>query len=102
MNVYIIDDETAPRLILKHLLAQINTPTHIMGEANSLTEGIQDIKNNELTIDVLFLDIEMPRLNGFELLEKLGQVPFDVIFTTPSSTFTVIIFLLFFWLSSVA
>ena len=37
---------------------------------------------NKAQIDILFLDIEMPKMSGFDLLDALGEVRFDVIFTT--------------------
>lgn len=40
-------------------------------------------------VDLVFLDIEMPRLNGFELLQRLNNVTFDVIFTTAYDMFAV-------------
>lgn len=42
----------------------------------------------ELGPDVLFLDVEMPGLNGFQFLEKLGSFKFQVIFTTAYDTYT--------------
>lgn len=48
-------------------------------------EGLAYLKSNK--IDLLFLDIEMPRMNGFEVLSGLGNVPFDVVFTTAYDEF---------------
>jgi len=44
---------------------------------------------SERNVDLVFLDIEMPRMNGFELLQRLENVAFDVIFTTAYDMFAV-------------
>jgi two-component system, LytTR family, response regulator len=79
MKALIVDDERLARNELKRLLE--NFPkVHIVGEASNADEAIQLI--DELTPDLLFLDIQMPGKNGFELLQSLeGHVP-EVIFTT--------------------
>lgn len=90
MNVYIIDDEKAPRLILKHLLAQLNSQTQVIGESNSLIEGIQDIKKNNLAIDVLFLDIEMPEKSGLEIRSLIkDSLDFHIVFVTAYSQYAI-------------
>lgn len=79
MKALIVDDERLARNELKRLLE--NFPkVNIVGEASNADEAIQLI--DELTPDLLFLDIQMPGKNGFELLQSLeGHVP-EVIFTT--------------------
>lgn len=79
MKALIVDDERLARNELKRLLE--NFPKiHVVGEASNADEAIQLI--DELHPDILFLDIQMPGKNGFELLESLeGHVP-EVIFTT--------------------
>ena len=52
----------------------------IIGTANSAQDGLEAIKR--LQPDLLFFDIEMPRMNGFEMLEKIGNIDFEVIFVT--------------------
>ena len=47
---------------------------------NKPAEALQYLK--QYPVDILFLDIEMPVMNGFELLEQFKQIPFTVIFTT--------------------
>lgn len=79
MKALIVDDERLARNELKRLLE--NFPkVHVIGEASNADEAVQLI--DELTPDLLFLDIQMPGKNGFELLQSLeGHVP-EVIFTT--------------------
>jgi len=79
MKALIIDDERLARNELRRLLE--NFPKiEVIGEAANADEAINLI--DELSPDLLFLDIQMPGKNGFQLLEAIeGKVP-EVIFTT--------------------
>lgn len=79
MKALLVDDERLARNELRRLLE--NFPKiNIVGEAANADEATQLI--DELQPDLLFLDIQMPGKNGFELLQSLeGHVP-EVIFTT--------------------
>src|SRR5664279_3057708 len=74
----IIDDETLAREIIKNYLAGHNEIT-VSAECSNGFDGIKRI--NELKPDLVFLDIQMPKLNGFEMLELLDNPPV-IIFTT--------------------
>jgi two-component system LytT family response regulator len=74
----IIDDEELARQRLKRLLKGYEE-FDIIDEAENGEEGLQLIK--KLKPDLIFLDIEMPVLNGFEMLAKLTEPP-RVVFTT--------------------
>ncbi len=88
MRAYIIDDEDAPRLILKHLLGQISTNVEVIGESNNLKDGVEEIKQKG--IDVLFLDIEMPRHRGLEIDQFFdGVIDFEIVFVTAYSEFAI-------------
>lgn len=79
MKALIIDDERLARNELKRLLEEF-PKVEVIGEAANADEAIPMIED-ELP-DLIFLDIQMPGKNGFELLESLeGHVP-EVIFTT--------------------
>lgn len=78
MRALIVDDERLARLELRRLLAA-HSEVEIAGEARNGEEAREMIAG--LSPDLVFLDIEMPGMNGFELLESLDDVP-DVIFTT--------------------
>jgi two-component system LytT family response regulator len=78
MKALIIDDERLARTELRRLLTP-HKEVIIVGEAVNATDAIKKI--NELKPELLFLDIQMPGKNGFELLEELDNVP-NVIFTT--------------------
>jgi len=79
MKALIIDDERLARLELRRLL-QLHPEVEIAGEARDAKEALSLI--GELCPDLLFLDIQMPGMTGFDLLDRLeGEVP-RVIFTT--------------------
>lgn len=75
----IIDDEELARLRLRRLLNVYGDIIEIVGEAANGEEGIE--KTERLRPDLIFLDVEMPVYNGFEMLAKLKEPP-RVIFTT--------------------
>ncbi len=81
-KVIIIDDEPLARMLVKEYLAEINSPDfpiEIVAECNDGFEGAKKI--HELKPDLIFLDIQMPKINGFEMLEIISHNP-KVIFTT--------------------
>ena len=78
MKALIIDDERLARAELRRLLAA-HAEIEIAGEARNGAEALQQIE--ALRPELVFLDIQMPGMSGFELLEKLDEPP-QVIFTT--------------------
>jgi two-component system LytT family response regulator len=78
LKTLLIDDERLAREELKLLLNQFDE-IDIIAEAKNGEEGISKIK--ELKPDLIFLDISMPGINGFEMLKKLDEIP-KVIFVT--------------------
>ncbi len=78
MKALLIDDERLARTELRRLLEK-HPDIEIAGEARNAEEALDQI--GRLEPELLFLDIQMPGCNGFELLEKLERVPL-VIFTT--------------------
>lgn len=79
IKVIIIDDEKHAIITLQHLLQKFDDV--------EILETIQDSSKAKAIIedkkpDLLFLDIEMPILNGFELLQEFEELNFKVIFTT--------------------
>lgn len=81
----IIEDEELARQRLKRLLSS-HECIELIGEAVNGAEGLQLIE--ELNPDLIFLDIEMPVLNGFEMLSRLKK-PVKVIFTTAYDQYAV-------------
>lgn len=81
----IIDDERHSVETLGFKLERYCPQVEVVAQYSDPGKGLDFLRGNP--IDLLFLDIEMPRLDGFELLEQLGEVPFDVIFTTAYDEF---------------
>ncbi len=78
----IIDDIEGARKILRSDLAQIAPEVEVIGEAESVMTGVKLLAKE--SPDILFLDIQMPDGDGFDLLEMLPEKPFKTIFTTAS------------------
>jgi two-component system LytT family response regulator len=78
IRAVIIDDEPLARSIIKEYL-QRHTQIELVQECNDGFEGIKAIMQHHP--DLVFLDIQMPKINGFEMLELIEQPP-AVIFTT--------------------
>ena len=85
MKVIIIDDEPLARNIVKEYL-QLYPNVEVVGECNDGFEGIKAIAQYEP--DLVFLDIQMPKINGFEMLELIDNPP-AVIFTTAFDEFAI-------------
>ncbi|MGB0983643.1 MAG: LytR/AlgR family response regulator transcription factor [Saprospiraceae bacterium] len=80
MTAVIVDDESKNRASLKKLCEKYVPDLTIEGLADSVATAKQIIDRADP--DLVFLDIRMPVEDGFELLKKYEDVPFDVIFTT--------------------
>jgi two-component system LytT family response regulator len=79
-NAIIIDDVDNSRVTLAHDLQQYCPQIKIIGEANSVKTGIAAIL--EKKPDVVFLDIELGDGLGFDILEVISTIDFQIIFTT--------------------
>ena len=75
----VIDDEPAARRLMKNLLLEHADVIQVVDEAGTGRDAIQKIET--LKPDLIFLDIQMPDLTGFEVIEKLTHKP-NIIFTT--------------------
>jgi two-component system LytT family response regulator len=78
MKAIIIDDEPLARSIVREYL-QGYPQIELIQECNDGFEGVKAI--NQYQPDLIFLDIQMPKINGFEMLELIDNPP-HVIFTT--------------------
>lgn len=72
MDTFIIDDEAPARRELRYLLEQIDG-IRVVGEAPNGTLGLKGIR--ETKPNIIFLDIEMPGINGLQLSEFLRELP---------------------------
>ena len=80
LNALIVEDEANSREILRNYLSKYCTNVTVQGEAGSIQEAIELIKKNEL--DLVFLDVEMPYGNAFDLLDQLPNRTFETVFVT--------------------
>ncbi len=78
IRVILIDDEPLARSLLKNFLNEIQD-VEIVGAYENGFEGLKGI--TELKPDLIFLDIQMPKLNGFEMLELLDEIPHTIFIT---------------------
>jgi two-component system LytT family response regulator len=82
----IIDDEKDSIDTLKWKLENYCPDVNVVASFEKPGEGVTYLKDN--AVDLLFLDIEMPMLTGFDVLEELGRdLPFDIIFITAYDNF---------------
>lgn len=86
IKVFIVDDERPSIETLQWKLNHYCPEVEILATYDNPIEAVEALKQNPP--DLLFLDIEMPLLNGFDILEELGSsISFDVIFTTAYDNF---------------
>src|SRR6202012_5106647 len=80
INAIIVDDEPYCCEALAILLGRYCPQVKVGGLYHSGAQALEPIREQQPQL--LFLDIEMPRMNGFELLEKVKDLDFELIFTT--------------------
>ncbi len=80
IKTIIIDDEEKSRKLLKSLLAEHCPNVQVLAMEDSVKSGLIAIQAHQP--DLVFLDIVMPRQNGFNLLEMIDRIDFEIIFTT--------------------
>lgn len=87
INVIIIDDELSSLQNLQQKLVEFCPTVHVIASAQKPEEAMLLIKHHKP--DAIFLDIEMPKMSGFRMLEELGQADFEIIFTTAYNHYAV-------------
>ncbi|HLF62860.1 MAG TPA: LytTR family DNA-binding domain-containing protein [Saprospiraceae bacterium] len=87
MTAIIVDDEKHCREVLEHLLRKHCHDVTLLANCRDGAEALEVLQ--KVSPDILFLDIEMPGMNGFELLEKHSQADFEVIFTTAYNEYAI-------------
>lgn len=80
LRAVILDDEPNCSKTMELLLKAFCPQVSLLQSFNQPLKALQYLQQNQ--IDLLFLDVDMPLLNGFELLDKLQPVNFHIIFTT--------------------
>ncbi|WP_310377739.1 LytTR family DNA-binding domain-containing protein [Flavobacterium sp.] len=87
INAIIVEDNAFMATVLHDLLLQHPTAITVAGIATSGKEALQLIASNQP--NVVFLDIELPDMTGFELLQQLDDINFQTIFTTSHSHYAI-------------
>ena len=87
VRAILIDDEPFCTAGLEIDLKETCPNVEVIASCNTAKEGLKQIK--ALKPDVVFLDIEMPWMNGFELVELLQPIGFEIIFITAYDQFAV-------------
>ena len=80
LRAIIVDDEENGRETLLYSLKEVCPDVEVISMADSVETGLQAIKDHGP--ELLFLDIEMPSGSGFDLLQQIPNIDFDIIFTT--------------------
>ncbi|CAA0165044.1 LytR/AlgR family response regulator transcription factor [Tenacibaculum maritimum] len=80
LHAIIVEDEEVSRQILKNYIKKYCPNIKVLGEAGTIEEAYKLIQQN--TLDLVFLDVEMPYGNAFDLLEKVENRTFETIFVT--------------------
>lgn len=80
LHAIIVEDEEVSRQILKNYIKKYCPNIKVLGEAGTIEEAYNLIQQN--TLDLVFLDVEMPYGNAFDLLEKVENRTFETIFVT--------------------
>ena len=80
LKAIIVEDEETSRDILRNYLNKYCPNISVLGEAANIDEALLLTRNN--TLDLVFLDVEMPYGNAFDLLEKVGDRDFETVFVT--------------------
>lgn len=81
LNAIIVEDEETSRDILKNYLKKYCPNVQVLGEAANVNEALTLIKSQD-NLDLVFLDVEMPYGNAFDLLDKVGNRTFETVFVT--------------------
>lgn len=80
LNAILVEDEETSRKILRNYLEKYCPNVNLIGEASNVDEALVLIRS--LDLDLVFLDVEMPYGNAFDLLDKVGNRTFDTVFVT--------------------
>ncbi|MEP6737264.1 MAG: LytTR family DNA-binding domain-containing protein [Chryseolinea sp.] len=87
LKAVLVDDEKHCLELLTWQLEQFCPTVDIVGVCDSSEKALTILSNE--TVDLTFLDIEMPNMNGFEMLKRLKNIRFEIIFTTAYDKFAV-------------
>jgi len=87
IRAILVDDEKNALEMMEWLLKTYCPQVNIVAMCNSAEMGLEAIQRHQP--DVVFLDIEMPKMNGFDMLEQFDKLFFDVVFCTAYDQFAI-------------
>jgi two-component system LytT family response regulator len=87
IKTIIVEDEQQNRVLLELMLKKHSDVIEIVDSCSTPAKAIESIL--KLSPELVFLDIEMPRMNGFEMLKKLASIHFEIIFTTAYNKYAI-------------
>lgn len=87
MKAIIVDDEKDSRDILANYLTKYCADVEVCGFGESVATGLEAIQTHQP--EIVFLDIEMPYGNGFDLLDKISHITFETVFVTAFDNYAI-------------
>lgn len=87
LQAIIVDDEKKCITLLEKLLEQMQAQVKVVATFTNPEDAVMYIKQHEP--DLVFLDIEMPKINGFEVVEATRETDFEVVFTTAFNQYAI-------------
>src|SRR5262245_56771790 len=87
LKAIIVDDEKVSREILQDYLGKYCADVSVLALAESAAQGVECIKKHKP--DIVFLDVEMPKGNGFDLLEQIEDINFETVFVTAFDNYAI-------------
>jgi len=87
LQAIIVEDEETSREILLKYLKKYCPNVEVIGEASNINDALEIIKHT--TLDLVFLDVEMPYGNAFDLLDNVGDRSFETIFVTAYNQYAI-------------
>lgn len=87
IKTIIIEDEHQSAEVLKLMLKDFSDVIEITDSCNTPAKGIESIQKH--SPGLVFLDIEMPKMNGFDMLKKIDVIDFYIIFTTAYNKYAI-------------
>lgn len=87
LKAILVDDEKISRDILSDYLAKYCKDVELLAQCDSVQTGLLAIEKHQP--DIVFLDVEMPKGNGFDLLEQVKDIRFETIFVTAFDNYAI-------------
>ncbi len=87
LKAIIVDDEKISRDILNDYIAKYCPEVTVLAQCDSVKTGLLAIEKHQP--DIVFLDVEMPKGNGFDLLEQVKDIQFETIFVTAFDNYAI-------------